>query len=421
MKGRRIFLFSAVLFLCAVVYAQSRFSSEAVTLSYHGGRNYVLVERTDLLRYDNGHYTGLLSREVQSYIADRGTDGAGSRLYDGNFYLVEETKHDRKRVREGIHTAIDSSFKITEDGELVMLEDNGFPSFRSFPAYTKEKIRIGDKWVAQGERAVDPLNNGTVTRMPILVEYSYIRDDVYNGEDVYILSAKWATRYGTSYIDPDGDPQMQKADGSHNATIIVSKKLGNALVIRDTVDESFVYEGGQLVRLKGTIALFTRYPPAYNASEVIAAAASGKAGKGSSGSSKTGGIVSAGSGLGADTTIEEGADGVKLVMRNLQFKSDSAALLAGQEARLDAIAKVLKTAPDSLYLVEGHTADTGNPAGERKLSLERAHAVAEALVKRGVAPEQFICKGWGAVKPASDNDTAEGRAANRRVEITILK
>lgn len=445
MKGHRAFIYITMIFLCAAVRTGSHAESPGtgalsaktagggrVSLAYRGGRNYILVERTDLLRYDNGHFTGLLSREVQSYIADRGADADGNRLYEGSFYVVEETKRDRKRVREGIHTAIDSSFKMTPEGELVMLEDNGYPAFRSFPSYTKAKIQIGDKWVARAERAVDPLNNGTVTRMPILVEYTYVRDDVYNGEDVHVLEARWATRYGSSSsaaFDPEGDAALQKADGSHNATIIISRRQGNALVIRDTVDETFVYEGGQTVRLKGTISLFTRYPPAYSSSEVIAAAGSaggasssaGAASSGSGGPSSAAGRASGGSPLGRDTTVIEGADGITLVMRNLQFESDSARLLPGQEARLDTIAGVLKAAPDSQYLVEGHTADTGNPAGEKKLSLERARAVAEALALRGVDPGQFICRGWGAAKPAAGNDTAEGRAANRRVEITILK
>ncbi|MBP5157033.1 MAG: OmpA family protein [Treponema sp.] len=465
MKGRRSFICIAMLFLCVAVrqggggsasYAQSRtqpsrsgLSSKEgaagdgrVSLAYHGGRSYILVERTDLLRYDNGQFTGLLSLEVQSYVADRGADADGNRLYEGSFYVVEETKRDRRRVREGIHDSIDSSFRISPEGELVMLEDNGYPAFRSFPAYSKEKVRPGDKWVAQAERAVDPLNNGTVTRMPILVEYTYVRDDVYNGEDVYVLEARWATRYGTSYIDPEGDGSLQKADGSHKATIIISKKLGNALVIRDTVDETFVYEGGQTVRLKGTISLFTRYPPAYNSREVIAlagggngpeaAAGSGGRGNGSAGGSSGGKSSGPGSqgrtGTAGDapatmggTTVQETPDGVKIVIRKLQFKSDSAELLPGQEELLDQIARILKAAPDSQYLVEGHTADTRKPAGEKRLSLSRARAVAEALASRGVRAEQFICKGHGASRPVADNDTEEGRAANRRVEITILK
>ncbi|MBQ9538032.1 MAG: OmpA family protein [Treponema sp.] len=426
MKGSRTILLLILLSLYAGVSLSVR-ADESVSLSYRGGKSYILVERTDLLRYDNGRYTGLMSREVQSYVADRGVDGEGSRLYEGNFYVLEETKHDRKKVREGIHTAIDSSFKITDDGELVMLQDNGYPSFRSFPAYTKSKIKIGDSWVAQGERAVDPMESGTVTRMPILVEYTYVRDDFYNGESVYVLNARWATRYGGGNIDPDGDPSLLKADGSHKATIIISKKLGNALVIRDTVDESFVYEDGRQVRLKGTISLFTRYPPAYNSKAVIAAAGPVSGGKGGS-NGKNGGDGTSGAAGSATATdpaigdsVLEGKNGVVLIIRSLQFKSDSAELLAGQEKRLDKIAEILGAAPDSQYLVEGHTADTGNPAGEKKLSLERARAIAGELAKRGVNADQFICRGCGAEKPVADNSTEEGRAANRRVEITILK
>ncbi len=450
MKGQRAFFYISLFFLCAglvsvrpyegcAAYAETSGGGGA-SLEYRGGKSYILVERTDLLRYDNGQYTGLLSREVQSYVADRGTSADGTRLYEGSFYVAEETKHDRRRVREGIHDSIDSSFGISPEGELVMLEDNGYPSFRSFPAYSKEKVRPGDKWVARAERAVDPLNNGTVTRMPILVEYTYVRDDVYNGEDVYVLEARWATRYGTSYIDPEGDQSLQKADGSHKATIIISKKLGNALVIRDTVDETFIYEGGQTVRLKGTISLFTRYPPAYNSKEVIAAAGIGSSSAGSVSGVATDGKKPGTGGKGnvpavtdgqqgrtstagdaSATTVQETADGVKIVIRKLQFKSDSAELLPGQEELLDQIARILKSAPDSQYLVEGHTADTHKSAGEKRLSLSRARAVAEALVSRGVRAEQFICKGHGAARPVADNSTEEGRAANRRVEITILK
>lgn len=438
------------LFFVALATTSNAAADESAVIAYRGGQNYVMVERTDLLRYDNGKYTGLLSREVQSYIANEGVQADGARLYDGNFYVVEDTKHDKRKVRSGIHEAIDSAFKLTADGELIMIKDNGYPSLRSFPSYSKKAVKPGDSWVAKGERAVDPQNNGTVTRMPILVEYSYLRDDVYNGEDVYVLAAKWATRYGkaggTAYTDPDGDPQLRAANGSHNATVIISKRVGNALVIKDIADETFSYADGSTVRLKGTISFFTRYPPAYNSSSVIETARAqdilladkGKADRKTGGNNlgKNGGGAGQGGDRGKtggagkgeatvppadDTNITETDKGLKLVMRNLHFKSDSAELLPGEEKRLDKIAQILKAAPDSQYLVEGHTADTGNPAGEQKLSEERAFAIAQALVKRGIKAEQFICKGLGARQPAADNSTREGKAANRRVEITILK
>ena len=110
-----------------------------------------------------------------------------------------------------------------------------------------------------------------------------------------------------------------------------------------------------------------------------------------------------------------------LTMQNLRFKPDSAELLPEEAERLDDIAAILKEVPNSLFMVEGHTASTGNPSGEKTLSLERAHAIVKALVARGLAQERFICKGSGGTKPLADNSTAEGKALNRRVEITILE
>ncbi len=407
--------------VCLFAYAQEK----SVTFSYNGGRNYILVEKTDLLRYDNSKYTGLLSREVQSFVSENkpleSKKSDGALYYDGYFYVVQDTKHKKRVVLEGIHDSISSSFKITKDGELIMLEDNGYPSFRSFPAYPSGKIKIGDSWQSKGIRAVDPLDKGIVTKIPILVQYTFEREDVYNGEEVYILNARWATRYGLSYIDGEGDPLLKSAQGKHDATIIISKKVGNALVVKDTVDETFLYEDGNQIRLKGTISLFTKYPPAYNKGKVLSSINRNLAGK--TGSSGHGSKNSAESSLVSDESmdVQDTEKGVCISM-NLKFKADSSELLTEEKSRLDKIARILKdSAPDSLYLIEGHTASTGNPVGEQKLSEERAKAVAKELSARGIPEGQFICSGKGSSVPIADNSTQEGRAKNRRVEITILQ
>ena len=77
--------------------------------------------------------------------------------------------------------------------------------------------------------------------------------------------------------------------------------------------------------------------------------------------------------------------------------------------------------PKGQFLVEGHTASTGRPAGEQKLSEQRARRIAEELAARGVDAGAFICRGWGGNRSIASNDREEGRAENRRVEITILK
>ncbi|WP_296662262.1 MULTISPECIES: OmpA family protein [unclassified Treponema] len=498
---KKIFL-SAVFFL----FFQNAFCQN-VLLKYNGSGSYVYIERTDVRRYDNGKYTGLVSREVRSFIAPTSVPSGGKfsdRYYDGSFFIDEATKRNSREVNLGINGAVPSSFKISSDGMLTMLVDNGYPSFRSFPSFTNQRISIGDKWQAKAERVVDPLNKGIFTKLPILVEYTYLKDELFHGEEVYVFSAQWATRYGISYWDFAGDKDLKSAQGSHKATMYVSKKSGNALVVRDMVDETFIYNDGNSYSFKGSISMFTEYPPAYDKSKLIpalqrVASVSEKelkeilekpanesnwiegekksidsmknndfesginSGKSNSSSAEkkiakagnqTSGAKTNGSGSGKmknqsqkkknsmdeiqskisagknpasnsksekKVIVENTAAGIRLTMQNLNFKPDSAELLPGENERLDQIAQVLKEVPEQMFLVEGHTASVGYEKGEMKLSVERADSVATALIQRGIPREKFICKGSGGTKPIADNSTSEGKAKNRRVEITILE
>ena len=70
-------------------------------------------------------------------------------------------------------------------------------------------------------------------------------------------------------------------------------------------------------------------------------------------------------------------------------------------------------------MVEGHTDSQGSDAVNQPLSLNRASAVRDYLVSRGVPQEKISAVGLGASRPLVDNNTAENRANNRRVEIVI--
>lgn len=119
--------------------------------------------------------------------------------------------------------------------------------------------------------------------------------------------------------------------------------------------------------------------------------------------------------------VEDTDKGVRLSVRDLKFVADSSQLLPQEKERLDAVAEVLKSVPDGTFLIEGHTAAVGRAAGEQQLSEERAQSVIKEMVKRGLKEEQFMFKGYGGTRPVGDNNTDAGRAANRRVEITILQ
>lgn len=112
--------------------------------------------------------------------------------------------------------------------------------------------------------------------------------------------------------------------------------------------------------------------------------------------------------------------GMKLTMYDLRFVADAARILPEERERIDGIAAALKQAgPLARFVVEGHTASVGKPAGELELSILRSVTVAEELARRGIPRERISTAGYGGTRPVAGNDSEEGRALNRRVEITI--
>lgn len=124
-----------------------------------------------------------------------------------------------------------------------------------------------------------------------------------------------------------------------------------------------------------------------------------------------------------DVVIADGPKGLLISIENLQFIADSAQLLDGETERLDTIALALKEATKDggfTILVEGHTASVGKPTGEMNLSIERSRTIINEMTKRGVPETLFSYRGYGGTSPLADNDSPEGRARNRRVEINVV-
>ncbi|WP_345891468.1 OmpA family protein [Burkholderia sp. Ax-1735] len=103
------------------------------------------------------------------------------------------------------------------------------------------------------------------------------------------------------------------------------------------------------------------------------------------------------------------------------FDSGKARLKTGTtRAMVDAL-DLIKAHPGKRVLVAGYADDQGRPDRNLKLSIERASAVRDWLVDAsGIPPTQFAIQGYGDTRPVADNATPEGRARNRRVEITLV-
>lgn len=116
-------------------------------------------------------------------------------------------------------------------------------------------------------------------------------------------------------------------------------------------------------------------------------------------------------------------DGTKIrILQQVHFATGSAQILADSFPMLEEIAALLKVNPSIKRVqIEGHTDNVGGAAMNLGLSRGRAASVRMWLVAHGVEPHRLTSEGYGLAKPIADNNTAEGRATNRRVEFNIVE
>src|SRR5262249_46389745 len=119
------------------------------------------------------------------------------------------------------------------------------------------------------------------------------------------------------------------------------------------------------------------------------------------------------------TVTEEARGTVLMLGGNILFASGKHNLRPDSLSKLNVVAVTLKSIPGKTFLIEGYTDSTGNDALNKQLSMKRAAAVREYLIRQGLPPDQVKAVGYGKDKPVAPNDTAEGRAKNRRVEIVV--
>jgi outer membrane protein OmpA-like peptidoglycan-associated protein len=124
-------------------------------------------------------------------------------------------------------------------------------------------------------------------------------------------------------------------------------------------------------------------------------------------------------GSGVDVTETPDGTGILVNLPEITFAVDSTTITPGLQSALDEVASSLQRYPNSLVDVMGHTDSTGSDAYNLDLSRRRAESVRAYLTMRGVSAARVASIGYGEQYPKASNDTAEGRALNRRVEIRI--
>ncbi|MDR1029601.1 MAG: OmpA family protein [Treponema sp.] len=451
----RRLLFNGVLlgtvFFYACMHTQAQQPQGPTMLVMADTGPYSMVERSDWRRYDNGKYIGHVYHEVRASIIPQAIDpnpsspgvpaqnpraenAAGqSLLYQGNFFVLEETLRDMRQSAQPVDAVIPVSFRIRTDGTITIDKDQGFPSLRGFPTFPASRVRPGYKWTAPGSRAVDPLHSGQPLIVPIIAEYEYKGTEWYQDVLVHRIFAQYSSRYqGASGRNTEAFTQLRD---THKVDILIRVEDGLPLFMRDSLDETYSWPDGSTVRFAGFTLTFGSGVVPMDKDEVVAILGNTLGIENVPEDPVLEPVLSSPelppeeppTGIPV-TGLEHAAidlvpvpEGVRLTVKDIRFVPDSSEFLAAEKPRLDLIAQALLQIPERSFLVEGHTAAAGSTDGDLELSIERAKRMVDELVSRGISPDRFIYKGWGSSKPLEDNATEQGRSRNRRVEITILE
>ena len=360
----------------------------------------LITERADYSVYIDGKYAGLTSRETRLYMNETRLGNEEAYLYEGEAFVLQKTRKDGLKAALPIDSILHISFKfIPEQDEedienpyqpQIFDEDSGYPLLRNFPilpetAFTPDDI--GKTWEGKCTVVVRPKPEKTAVRIPVNAGFKYKGKTILNGQSVHHVEAAFGLRY--KHSDMMGDEKLMSSEGGRKTDIYLDD-INRPILIREKIDEEFFYADGKKIKHRGFLLHFYFY------------------------------TVRAEIKPNKDFEVAKTKRGTMLRLKNLQFEPDRAILLKGEETKLDEIAKILKKSESEFFFVEGHTADVGKPEDEKNLSQERAKTVIEKLVERGIPAEKFIYQGAGGTKPIAPNGTEEGRAQNRRVEITII-
>ncbi len=113
--------------------------------------------------------------------------------------------------------------------------------------------------------------------------------------------------------------------------------------------------------------------------------------------------------------------GSKIELAPIYFKQSLPVILENSYGELERLADLLQNNPTLAIRIEGHTDNVGRPEDLQRLSEQRAQAIRDFLIVRGIATERVEAVGFGASRPVNDNSTEELRAQNRRVEIRVTR
>lgn len=339
-------------------------------------------------------------------------DSKGTMDVSARYYLADESAIDLQRSPKSLSGSYSVNFRLLADGSTTEVPAGPVPVFRGYPSRIPSDIKVGETWRAYGALSVDPRNQGVYNTIPLYIEYTFLGLVEWNGHPVPTAKAKFAVRYRPGK-EALGDPELLRGEGTRDVMIHYDPDTGFPLLMRETVGhETWQYKDGSTLVNNGFVLTFWKGAIRYadRAERVVEKEEEVRKVETVLNQEKV-----------PDVAIRQDDRGISLTLENLRFVADQAVLLPGEDQRIVGIIQILNAVPgDKHLLVVGHTAAVGSVESQDLLSLQRSKHIVDLLVKGGIDPSRLLYDGRGGRDPVADNNTEEGRAKNRRVEIIIL-
>ena len=385
--------------------AQVALSAETFRYSYAKGEKYHIVSSVNETVLINGKFNN--RADVLDKIAIEVTDtkpNAGyhvatfqtsSRLYgsQGTYELSEDYPAEFWRDARGAYTIDDAYF---------------MPTVRDVPLFPEADVAMGSSWTAPGSEVHDfrrVFGVSDAFHFPITVNYTYLRNEKRNGIDCAVISAAYNIFYKVPIPPRTTGTYPTRITGTSQQTYWWDIAAGRELYGEEQFDIVFAMAGGDEVEYSGTAK-----------GELVEAQPLDRAKVAQDIQNQIDGIPGA--------SVHADQQGVTITLDNVNFPPNSDQLLPAEQDKVRRIADILKAYPDRDLLITGHTADVAGytPEEHQALSEQRARAVGDLLLSLGARrADQMTIRGMANKAPVASNATEEGRAKNRRVEITILE
>ncbi|MCL1929344.1 MAG: OmpA family protein [Treponema sp.] len=333
------------------------------------------------------------------------TDGEGAIAQHNAVFSTSEQSVEGDNTFQ-LSREYTSTFGRDRLGHITIGSEYYMPVVRNVPVFPDRDIKEGESWTAAGYEMHDFRDSFGIVepyRIPFDAHYVFLGYREWKGQSYPVFSVSYRIFYEPPPVT--GRIWPRRILGASDQLIYWDLETGQAVAYDESFRMIFELSDGRTVEYRGRAE-----------AEIIEAEIMKKEDIAQD-------IADELERLGiTDASVRIDEEGITINLENIQFLPNSAILQEGEKAKLDKIGEILKKFSDRDILVSGHTAMAGTAAARLQTSKDRAGAVANYLVSKGVRnSSQVVVRGYGAERPLADNNTPEGMAKNRRVEITLLE